>query len=218
MDRSRRALQHRRGGEYSPVDWRLPRTRRPTLRRTAATTTGGSLGSSCCRRALGRPTAPIFGAGGGRVRCNTGKAVSARFCGVADRSRTATPPYLAGGFGNGACKPRLAKPFIESKVGRPVGSLESRQGFSTRPFRVRRGYISSRRHFKTSPSTSRAAKLCLIAGNRLGPAPRKTIVLGSMWGRRGARALDAMNTGHQGDRMHQPKLNRATLGACGVGC
>ena len=50
--------------------------------------------------------------------------------------------------------------------------------------RVRRGCISSPRHVKTSPST-RAAKLCLIAGNRLGPAPRKTIVLGSMWGREG---------------------------------
>src|SRR5450759_5526163 len=50
--------------------------------------------------------------------------------------RTANPPCLAGGFGNGACKPRLAKPFIESKVSRPVGSLEPRQGFSTRPIYV----------------------------------------------------------------------------------
>src|SRR5450756_1256156 len=50
--------------------------------------------------------------------------------------RTAIPPWLAGGFGNGACKPRLAKPFIESKVSRPVGSLEPRQGFSTRPIYV----------------------------------------------------------------------------------
>ena|GEM_PF-5001586 len=50
--------------------------------------------------------------------------------------RTANPPCLAGGFGKGACKPRLAKPFIESKVSRPVGSLEPRQGFSTRPIYV----------------------------------------------------------------------------------
>ena len=48
----------------------------------------------------------------------------------------ANPPCLAGGFGKGACKPRHAKPFIESKVSRPVGSLERRQGLSTRPIYV----------------------------------------------------------------------------------
>src|ERR1035437_9195606 len=43
------------------------------------------------------------------------------------------------------------------------------------------------------------------------PAPMlaRPIVLGSMWGGGEARgALDAMNTGHPGDRVHQPKWNR----------
>jgi hypothetical protein len=75
--------------------------------------------------------------------CRAAKSQSASSSAVVDMmesasrtGRTANPPCLAGGFGNGACKPRLAKPFIESKVSRPVGSLEPRQGFSTRPIYV----------------------------------------------------------------------------------
>jgi hypothetical protein len=80
--------------------------------------------------------------------------------------RSGTDPTLpGGGFGNGACKPRLAKPFIESTVSRPVGSLEPRQGFSytaeLRQFRVRRGVYpvgGTSRHRLPPPRGSESAR------------------------------------------------------------
>jgi hypothetical protein len=55
------------------------------------------------------------------------------------------------------------------------GSVSARllRGADLRQLRVRCGCISSRRHFKTSPST--------YPRSESGPAARKTIVLGSMW-------------------------------------
>src|SRR5450759_1171488 len=56
-----------------------------------------------------------------------------------------------------------------------------------RQFRVLPGCISSRRHFKTSPSTSHQVRV-------RPPVAPETPVLGR-WGG-GARPLDAMNTAH----------------------